>query len=317
MIVVTGGAGFIGSQLVAGLNRAGHDDVIVVDNLKHGKKFFNMAGNNIVDYFDKYEFRDMLKNRHAICDEIKLIFHQGACSVTTEWDGQYMMDNNYTCSKELLHYSQERSIPFIYASSAAVYGVNTTFSEESANERPVNVYGYSKLLFDEYVRSNIEKLTSQVVGLRYFNVYGPGEAHKQNMASVMFHFNKQLLAEGKVKLFQGSHGYADGEQQRDFIYVDDVIDVNLWMMAHSEVSGIFNVGTSTARTFNEAAQQVIKWHGKGDVDYIPFPDELLNSYQSFTRADINSLREAGYENNFTGLDAGVGAYLDWLNSDNQ
>ena len=188
MIVVTGGAGFIGSQLVAGLNEIGRGDILVVDNLENGRKFVNLVDKNIVDYFDKNEFRAMLRERRPECAEIKAIFHQGACSVTTEWDGRYMLDNNFTYSKELLHFAQERAIPFIYASSGAVYGVSTNFAEQPQNEKPVNVYGYSKLLFDNYVRSIKHALTTQVVGLRYFNVYGPGEAHKAGMASVVYHF---------------------------------------------------------------------------------------------------------------------------------
>ena len=313
MIVVTGGAGFIGSQLVAGLNKAGHDDIVVVDDLKNGYKFFNLVENQIADYFDKDEFREILRQRHSLCNEIQIIFHQGACSVTTEWDGRYMMDNNFTYSKELLHFSMERTIPFIYASSGAVYGVNMHFKEAPENEKPVNVYGYSKLLFDNYVRSLKQKPESQIAGLRYFNVYGPGEQHKAGMASVIYHFNRQILAEGRLKLFEGSHGYQNGEQLRDFIYVDDVVAVNLWMMEHRDVSGIFNVGTGTAKTFNNVAEQVIKWHGQGEKNYIPFPDGLLSSYQSYTQADLSSIRNAGYDGSFTPIEQGVQSYLNQLN----
>ncbi len=269
MIVVTGGAGFIGSQLVAGLNRAGYDRIIVVDNLKEGQKFFNLVEKSIIDYYDKYEFRDMVRNRGSLCNDIDIIFHQGACSITTEWDGQYMMDNNFTCSKELLHLSLEKKIPFIYASSAAVYGVNTSFQELKKNESPINIYGYSKLLFDNYVRS-LSVIETQVVGLRYFNVYGYGESHKGSMASVIMHFNNQLKQDGNLKLFEGSHGYANGEQERDFVYVDDAVDVNIWMMENRQLSGIFNVGTGTARTFNVVADEVVKWHGQGEKNIFLF-----------------------------------------------
>lgn len=314
MIVVTGGAGFIGSQLVSGLNRLGREDIVVVDDLKDGKKFENLVINNISDYLDKDEFRKLIQERSQFCRDIELIFHQGACSVTTEWDGQYMMDNNYTYSKELLHFAVERSIPFIYASSAAVYGINTTFIEEKKNERPVNVYGYSKLLFDNYVRKLSDDIHSQVVGLRYFNVYGPRESHKGNMASVAYHFNNQLKESGKVKLFEGSHGYANGEQLRDFIFVDDAVNVNLWMMDHSDVSGIFNVGTGKTNSFNSVANAVISWHGKGQVEYIPFPESLKNSYQSFTQADLGNLRKVGCDKTFTDLETGVHAYMTQLNT---
>lgn len=314
MIVVTGGAGFIGSQLVSGLNRIGRNDVIVVDDLTDGKKFVNLAINNIADYIDKVDFRRLLDRRDPLCDKIEFIFHQGACSTTTEWDGHYMMDNNYTYSKELLHFSLEKSIPFVYASSAAVYGVNTRFDEKSENESPINVYGYSKLLFDNYIRRLMPEIKSQVIGLRYFNVYGPGEAHKKNMASVIYHFNNQIKETGELKLFEGSHGYADGEQLRDFVFVDDVTNVNLWCMKNPEVSGIFNVGTGKSNSFNDIAKAVIDWHGKGDIHYISFPESLKESYQSFTEADIVNLRSAGYEHEFTTIKDGVNSYLNILNS---
>lgn len=315
MIVVTGGAGFIGSQLVAGLNRLGKEEILVVDDLKDGKKFVNLSVNKIADYMDKDEFRELIQGRNKLCEEIELIFHQGACSTTTEWDGRYMMDNNYTYSKELLHFSIERSIPFIYASSAAVYGINTKFIEKSENENPINVYGYSKLLFDDYVRALKPEPKSQVVGLRYFNVYGPRESHKGSMASVAFHFNSQIKESGELKLFEGSHGYADGEQLRDFIYVDDVVNVNLWLMDNPDVSGIYNIGTGTAKSFNDVANAVIAWHARGEIKYIPFPDTLKDSYQSFTEADINSLRCTGYDKEFTPLEEGVHSYMDILNSE--
>lgn len=313
MIVVTGGAGFIGSQLVSGLNKAGRTDILVVDDLKDGKKFENLVVNDVADYLDKSDFRRAIADEEKLCDKIKFVFHQGACSTTTEWDGQYMMDNNYSYSKELLHFCLERSIPFIYASSAAVYGVNTSFSEETENEQPVNVYGYSKLLFDNYVRKLKSEIKSQVVGLRYFNVFGPREAHKKSMASVVYHFNKQIKESNELKLFEGSHGYADGEQLRDFIFVDDVVNINLWMMEHNEVSGIFNVGTGKANSFNDVANLVIKKHGKGKLGYIPFPERLKGSYQAFTKANLDQLRDTGCKYEFTSLEDGVNAYLDELN----
>ena len=314
MIVVTGGAGFIGSQLVSGLNKAGRTDILVVDDLKDGKKFENLVVNDIADYMDKTDFRWAIADGDTLCDKIEFIFHQGACSTTTEWDGQYMMENNYTYSKELLHFCLERSIPFIYASSAAVYGVNTEFSEDIENEHPVNVYGYSKLLFDNYVRKLKPEIKSQVVGLRYFNVFGSREAHKRGMASVVYHFNNQIKESNELKLFEGSHGYADGEQLRDFIFVDDVVNINLWMMAHPEVSGIFNVGTGKANSFNDVANLVIEKHGKGKLSYIPFPENLKGSYQSYTEADLEQLRATGCDYEFTSLEEGVNAYLDELNS---
>ncbi|MBL1140745.1 MAG: ADP-glyceromanno-heptose 6-epimerase [Proteobacteria bacterium] len=316
MIVVTGGAGFIGSQLVAGLNRVGREDILVVDDLKDGKKFENLVLNKIADYIDKADFRRLIAERNNVFDDIEYVFHQGACSTTTEWDGQYMMDNNYTYSKELLHFCLERSIPFVYASSASVYGVNTEFAEEPENESPVNVYGYSKLLFDNYVRKFCADINTQVVGLRYFNVFGSRESHKKGMASVVYHFNNQINETNELKLFEGSHGYADGEQLRDFVFVDDVVNVNLWMMEHKDVTGIFNVGTGKTNSFNDVARQVIDWHKNGAISYIPFPESLKGSYQSFTQANLVKLRSVGCDYEFTSLDKGVNSYLDELNAKN-
>lgn len=317
MIVVTGGAGFIGSQLVKGLNERGREDILVVDDLRRGEKFANLAAARIADYMDKAEFRRYIGARDGFpgyfSADIKFIFHQGACSTTTERDGQYMLDNNYTYSKELLHFAMQHSIPLVYASSAAVYGASAHFAEAPANECPVNVYAYSKLLFDNYARARAAATGVRLVGLRYFNVYGPGETHKGAMASVMFHFNRQLNATGRLELFEGSHGYASGEQRRDFIFVEDVVKVNLWLMDQPAVSGIFNVGTGRANTFNSIARAVIDWHGKGEIDYIPFPVALKAGYQAYTQADLGALRGAGYTEAFTPPEQGVARYLSSLN----
>ncbi|MFT5426936.1 MAG: ADP-L-glycero-D-manno-heptose 6-epimerase [Gammaproteobacteria bacterium] len=317
VIIVTGGAGFIGSNLVKALNDKGSKDILVVDDLTDGIKFRNLVDCQVIDYLDKDEFLQRVKQENNFPEKIEAIFHQGACSSTTEWDGRYMMGNNYTYSKELLHYCLNRKIPFIYASSAAVYGTGENFKEINANEAPVNVYGYSKYLFDEYVRrfvlnSESQAPESQVIGLRYFNVYGPREQHKGSMASVAWHLNQQIQATGKVKLFAGSGGYADGAQRRDFIHVDDVVNVNLWMLENG-CSGITNVGTGASRAFNDVANAVINWHGKGDIEYIEFPEHLQGSYQSYTEADINSLRQLGYKNDFLSVEDGIKQYLDLLN----
>ena len=316
MILVTGGAGFIGSQLVKGLNERGREDILVVDDLRQGEKFANLATARIADYMDKAEFRPCLRardGRPGDLRDIEFIFHQGACSSTTEQDGQYMLDNNYTYSKELLHFAMRHAIPFVYASSAAVYGASAGFAEAPANECPVNVYAYSKLLFDNYARARAAETGARLVGLRYFNVYGPGEAHKGAMASVIFHFNNQLHATGKLRLFEGRHGYANGEQRRDFVSVEDVVKVNLWLLDHPAVAGIFNVGTGEAATFNRIARAVIKWHGRGEIDYIPFPAALKARYQAHTQADISALRGAGYTAAFTPPAQGVARYLARLN----
>jgi len=311
MIVVTGGAGFIGSNLVRGLNIGGRDDIVVVDDLSNGRKFDNLVDCRIDDYWDQQEFAELLET--GLPFEPSAVFHQGACAVTTEWDGRYMMATNYRYSVQLLNYCLQQKIPLIYASSAAVYGASKVFREqEPSAERPLNVYGYSKLLFDRYVGNHASNAESQVAGLRYFNVYGPREAHKDSMASVAFHLNRQLLDTGRLKLFGAHDGYAAGEQRRDFVYVDDVVAVNLWFLEHPGKSGIFNVGTGESASFNELAQAVIDWHGRGTIDYIAFPEHLKSSYQSFTQAEVGALRRAGFEAPFRDVKAGVKAYLDAL-----
>ncbi len=317
MIIVTGGAGFIGSNLIKGLNAAGSSDILVVDDLSNGKKFANLVDCEIQDYQDTEEFWPQLKSGALLPRKISRIFHLGACTTTTEWDGRYLMHNNYAWSRDLLELAVAKRIPFIYASSAAVYGTGTQFIEQRQNEKPISAYGYSKSLFDQYARRHSREVYShsQIAGLRYFNVYGPGEQHKGAMASMAWKLNAQLQESDKLELFQGSGGHADGEQRRDFIHVDDVVAVNLWLMEHKEVSGVFNLGTGTSRSFNELAGQVIAWHGRGEIEYIPLPDGLEESYQSFTQADMSALREAGYEKDFISLEDGMKRYLDWLNSE--
>ena len=315
--IVTGAAGFIGSKLVEGLNRRGITDIIAVDNLQHADKFKNLAGHEIADYVDQAEF---IGNLERFEGSVEAMFHQGACSDTMETDGRYMLENNYRYSRHLLDWCQEEETPLIYASSASVYGAGPEFREERRCEKPLNVYGYSKFLFDQYVRRMLERRTAQVVGLRYFNVYGPNEAHKGRMASVALHAYQQLHAEGRVKLFEGSDGYRDGEQRRDFIYVDDVVSVNLWFLERRDVSGVFNCGTGRAQTFNRLAAAVVNTvHGtramlqdlvaKRLIEYVPFPPALLGKYQSFTEADPAKLRAAGYTSEFKTVEQGVAAYV--------
>lgn len=313
MIIVTGGAGFIGSNIVKMLNNRGKKDILVVDDLTDGTKFVNLADCDFVDYQDKDDFILDIINGEFDEDDIECVFHQGACSDTTEWNGKYMMDNNFEYSKQLLHYCLECQIPFLYASSASVYGKGTVFKEERQFEKPLNMYGFSKFQFDQYVRDIFPYAKSQIVGFRYFNVYGPREQHKGKMASVAFHHNTQIKDTGVVKLFDAYEGYAAGEQKRDFVYVEDVANVNLWFMDHPDRSGIFNLGTGRSQAFNDIAKSVIAWHGKGKLEYIPFPENLKGRYQSFTQADISKLREAGYTAPFKTVEQGVKAYLDWLN----
>ncbi|WP_062746890.1 ADP-glyceromanno-heptose 6-epimerase [Erwinia persicina] len=307
MIIVTGGAGFIGSNIIKALNDKGHTDILVVDNLKDGTKFANLADLNIADYMDKEDFLISILADEDFGD-VEAVFHEGACSSTTEWDGKYMMDNNYQYSKELLHWCLEHQVPFLYASSAATYGGrNSDFIEERQFEAPLNVYGYSKMLFDHYVRNILPDAQSQVCGFRYFNVYGPREGHKGSMASVAFHLNTQLNNGGNPKLFEGSDGF-----KRDFIYVEDVASVNLWFWENA-VSGIFNCGTGRAESFQEVADAALKYHQSGEIEYIPFPEKLKGRYQAFTLADQTKLRAAGYDKPFKTVAEGVADYMAWLN----
>jgi ADP-L-glycero-D-manno-heptose 6-epimerase len=320
--IVTGAAGFIGSKLVEGLNRRGITEVIAVDNLAHADKFKNLAGCEIADYIDQADLPGRLE---ALEGSVEAVLHQGACSDTMETDGRYMMENNYAYSRRLLEWCQDEEVPLVYASSAAVYGRGPDYREERACERPLNIYGYSKFLFDQLVRARLPEATAQIVGLRYFNVYGPNETHKGRMASVALHAYQQLHAEGKVKLFVGSDGYRDGEQRRDFIYVDDCVAVNLWFLERRGVSGVFNCGTGRAQTFNRVAVAAINAvHGtqatmqdlvaKGLIEYIAFPPALVGKYQSFTEADLTRLRAAGYPGEFMTVEQGVAAYVKQLQS---
>lgn len=323
MIIVTGGAGFIGANIVKGLNDSGRDDVIVVDNLEKGEKFLNLVDLEIADYIDKRDFIDMI-NGGEFNGEVEAIFHLGACSDTMEYNGLYMMSNNYDYSKTLLHFCQQNRASFIYASSASVYGTGPVFRESPEFESPLNVYAYSKFQFDKYVRRMYEDRSAQIVGLRYFNVYGDREQHKGRMASVAFHFSNQYRETGYVKLFEGVDGYENGAQLRDFVSVEDVVDLNLFLLKHPDVSGIFNVGTGHCQSFNDMAvasinrcrleegkeaQDLATLQQKKIIRYIDFPETLRGKYQSFTEADISALRAAGYTKDFLTVEEGVSRYV--------
>jgi ADP-L-glycero-D-manno-heptose 6-epimerase len=329
--VVTGAAGFIGSNLVKGLNARGIDDVIAVDDLRQGDKFRNLADLRIADYVDAGVFYQRFAQ--GAYGRVEAVFHEGACSDTMESDGQYMLHNNYTLSCELFAACQERHTRLLYASSAATYGGSSTFREDPRFERPLNVYGYSKLLFDQRMRrecgTDFARARQQVVGFRYFNVYGPREQHKGRMASVAFHQFNQFRAEGKVKLFGEYGGYGPGQQQRDFVFVDDVVAVNLWFLDHPERSGIFNLGTGRAQPFNDVAVAVVNAlavppgqpsldavaaAGKGLIEYVPFPDALRGKYQCFTQADLSALRAAGCDHAFADVQQGVASYIATLSN---
>ncbi|MCR5536409.1 MAG: ADP-glyceromanno-heptose 6-epimerase [Succinivibrio sp.] len=319
MIIVTGGAGMIGSNIVKALNDKGIKDILVVDHLKDGHKFTNLVDLDIADYLDKGDFLELVHDEKRFeakfgCANIEAIFHEGACSSTTEWDGQYVMKNNYEYTVDLFEFATAHRIPFFYASSAATYGGGEVFVEGREHEGPLNVYGYSKFLFDEYVRRRLPRLKSQVVGFRYFNVYGPRENHKGTMASVAFHLNNQMLRGENPKLFQGCNGYGDGGQMRDFVYVGDVARVNLWFLEHKGKSGIYNCGTGRAEPFLNIAKAVIKYHGHGEVEFVPFPEHLVGHYQCFTQADLTKLRQAGCDVEFKSVSEGVMEYMQWLNS---
>jgi len=326
--IVTGACGFIGANIVKALNERGIDNVIAVDNLKKADKFKNLVDCEIADYLDKHEFLDMLQAGH-FDGAVEAIFHEGACSDTMETDGHYMMENNYRYTSMLLDFCLDHEVSYLYASSASVYGGGSVFSEAREYEGPLNVYGYSKFLFDQIVRRRLATadFSSQVVGFRYFNVYGPREQHKGRMASVAFHHFNQYRASGKVKLFEGCDGYGNGEQSRDFVYIDDVVKVNMFFLDHPEKSGIFNLGTGRAQPFNDIAHATVnacraledkpplslaEMIDQGIVEYIDFPEALKGKYQSFTQADISALRAAGYKQEFNSVAEGVAQYVGHL-----
>ena len=328
-IVVTGAAGFIGSNLIQGLNARGIDQIIAVDDLSVGDKFRNLADLRIADYVDMDDFYSLFEAGHY--GDVEAVFHEGACSDTMEQDGKYMMDNNYTLSCELFQACMSQGTRLLYASSAATYGGSSIFKEEPAYEKPLNVYGYSKLLFDQKMRrelgTHFEKAPHQVVGFRYFNVYGPREQHKARMASVAYHQFHQFMAEDQVKLFGEYGGYAHGQQLRDFVHVDDVVAVNLWFFDHPTQNGVFNLGTGHAQPFNDVAMAVVNAlrteEGKpaldlsqlvdsGAIKYIPFPEDLRGKYQCYTQADLSALRAAGCHHEFANVQTGVARYVQWL-----
>ena len=324
-VVVTGAAGMIGSNLVHGLNAAGIDDIIAVDDLTEGMKYRNLLGAGISDYFDRAEFYERFERGQL--GRIEAIFHEGACSDTMQHDGRYMLENNYRCSKRLLDACQTQGVRLLYASSAATYGDSGVFRESPQFERPLNVYGYSKLLFDNVVRRMLPTARHQVVGFRYFNVYGPRERHKGRMASVAFHHFGQIRESGKVRLFGEYGGYGPGEQSRDFVYVDDVVAVNLWFLRQPGRSGVFNVGTGRSEPFNDVAHSMInatralrgqpplslqEQVAQGLIEYIPFPEALIGKYQCHTQADLTRLRDSGCDLAFVDVASGVQRYAQWL-----
>ena len=320
MLIVTGGAGFIGSNLVHELNAHGITDILVVDNLANARKFSNLHGARYVDYLDKREFRRAMRENSLEGGKIQAILHQGGCSNTLEDDGVYMMDNNFQNTKEVLAFAIRENAPLVFASTAAVYGLSGPgrFTPTIENERPLNVYGYSKLVFDHYFRHqlSLDRVPINAVGLRYFNVYGPREQHKGRMASVIHHFTKQLKETGKVRLFAGSGGYGDGEQRRDFVYVRDLARLNMFFAQIGPYApkagetlrtyrGVVNAGFGVSRSFNDVARALMAVHGQVPIEYAPFPVDLEGRYQHFTEADLTGLRQQGCDLKMTPLEEGI------------
>jgi ADP-L-glycero-D-manno-heptose 6-epimerase len=312
MIIVTGGAGFIGSALIAALNKRGIDDILVVDRLGSDQRWKNLVNLRFADYMDKEEFLEMVAG-DVVDFTADAVFHLGACSSTTETDASFLMENNFEYTKQLAQWIAEEGIRFIYASSAATYGdgENGFVDDESKLEtlKPLNPYGYSKQLFDLWAKRN--GLLGKIVGLKYFNVFGPNEYHKADMRSFVLKAFEQINATGKVRLFK-SHkpDYKDGEQKRDFLYVKDAVDMTLFFFDNPDIYGIYNLGAGVARSWNDLAKAVFAaMSKKPNIEYIDMPDSRRNQYQYFTEADITKLRDIGYENEITSLEESVKGYV--------
>lgn len=315
-ILVTGVAGFIGSNIALDINKKYKSASIVgVDNLRNNK-FKNLIDVELVDYYDKNQIEECL-NSH----DFDIIFHQGACSDTMEMNEKYIIENNFNFSKRIFKYAREKKSRLIYASSAATYGLGHNFEEIKSNEKPLNPYGYSKLLFDNFVRQSISKEDS-VVGLRYFNVYGKREQHKGRMSSVIFHFYNQYLNDKKIKIFGEYGGFSNGMHERDFIFIDDIVDVNL-KLTLMKSCGIFNLGSGSITTYNEVGVHVInsilstnysldECLNKGIIKYVDFPDDLKGKYQTHTKANLNNLIKSGLDHKMTPISIGIKKYVDYL-----
>lgn len=313
--IVTGGAGFIGSNLVAALNARGIDNILVVDRLGESEKWKNLVGLNYEDFLDKDEFRTAI--HLGKLPTPKAIFHMGACSATTEKDASYLADNNYRVTRELLAWSLQANFRFIYASSGATYGDGSLGYSDADDVtptlRPLNMYGYSKHMVDLWALKH--GYLDQVVGLKFFNVYGPREDHKADMRSVVHKAHGQIMQSGVVNLFRSYlPDYQDGEQLRDFVYVKDAVRVCLYFADHPDRNGLFNVGTGTCRPWNALANAVFAAMGReSKIEYIDMPEHLVQKYQYRTQADIAKLRAAGYDQPFATLEEGVKDYVEtWL-----
>ncbi|KAJ5793950.1 NAD-dependent epimerase/dehydratase [Penicillium paradoxum] len=313
MIIVTGGAGFVGSNIVKELNNRGFTNVVVVDDMTDGSKFRNLVDCKVADYIDATTFREAIRSK-SFHHRPRAIFHYGAITSTTETNGKKMIDANFTYSKELFNWCKEQSVRFIYGSSAAVYGTGKVFTEGDSHEAPVNLFGYSKMLFDQYVVKNIDARSPQVAGLRLFNVYGPGEQYNDARPSAVYQFYEKRKAFKAIELFGEYAGVEAGKQMRDFVHVQDVARLNCWFLDHPEISGIYNVGTGAASSFLDVATEVASHFGnpEGYIKFVPFPAELKGRYQSYTCADISKLRRAGSGLRFRDIHEGIRDYLEWL-----
>ena len=312
MIIVTGGAGFIGSALIAALNKRQITDILVVDELGTDRKWKNLRNLSFTDYVEKDDFLEMVIE-DKLDSSIDAVFHLGACSDTTETNASYLIKNNYEYSKLLAQWATADNIRFIYASSAATYGDGSAgFSDDQEKIeilRPLNMYGYSKHLFDLWARR--AGLLKKIVGLKYFNVFGPNEYHKADMRSFCIKAFEQITSTGKVRLFKSyKPEYADGEQKRDFIYVKDAVDMTLFFYDNPQLSGLFNIGTGKARTWNDLVKAVFAAMGKElNIEYIEMPESIRNQYQYFTEADITKLQKAGYKKEITPLEDAIKDYV--------
>ncbi len=309
MIIVTGGAGFIGSALIAGLNRRQINDILVVDELGNDDKWKNLRNLSFADYVEKDDFLKLITQNSKLKTQIEDVFHLGACSSTTETNASYLIKNNYEYSKILAQWAADNKIRFIYASSAATYGDGSNgFSdneEKIEKLRPLNMYGYSKHLFDLWARRT--GLLKKIVGLKYFNVFGPNEYHKGDMRSFVLKAFEQINATGKVRLFKSYKSeYADGEQLRDFLYVKDAVDMTLFFLDNPKTAGLFNIGSGKARSWNDLVKAVFAAVAKKpSIEYIDMPESIRNQYQYFTQADISKLRKTGYKKQINSLEDAI------------
>ena len=310
MYIVTGGAGFIGSCIVRALNDAGIEDIVIVDNIASTDKWMNMRNKKYLKYVNKHDFLAELPKY----GDVQAIIHMGACSSTTERDFDYLWNNNFEFTKALWNYCAEKQISFIYASSAATYGDGEQGFDDKIDIdllRPLNAYGYSKQLFDQWVKHQATVYPKQHVGLKFFNVYGPNEYYKGSMASMIFHGFNQIKDDGEIRLFKSCNpNYEDGGQLRDFVYVKDICAVNVWFLDSPEKSCLYNLGAGRAQSFRELAEATFHALGlESNIRYIDMPDQLKNKYQYYTKAEMEKLKEAGYDKPFMDLEAGAGDYV--------